>query len=196
LRVTVPKALLAVASACSPGRLGGSRGRGMAEAGDACGLPKCAVPRPIRLGLVSLPKTFDTLYGEVQKRVETGSELLPALCLITGKVVFAGRSGGRGSTASGPCTRFCESNTAGVGIWLVIPSSQVVLMHGRLACYYPSVYLDKHGEEDVNMRRGQPLFLSNDRMAALERLWITGEVRREVMRRRDTATRIILEGWY
>lgn len=196
----VPAALLACAMATQPGRLGIDGAGGSAwQAGQMaslCSLPRACIPRPLRLGLVTLPRTYDTLYAAVQDRADTAGLSLPALCLITGRVVLAGRTGGRGNTSSGPCTRFSESNTSGVGIWLVIPSSQVVLMHGRLACYYPSVYLDKHGEEDVDLRRGQPLHLSEDRLAGLERLWISGEVRREVMRRRDAASRIILEGWY
>jgi len=58
------------------------------------------------------------------------------------------------------------------------------------------VYVDKHGEEDEDLRRGQPLQLSQARLAALERLWISGEIQREVMRRRNQSQMTIREGWY
>jgi hypothetical protein len=39
----------------------------------------------------------------------------------------------------------------------------VLLIHGALACYYPSPYLDVHGEEDIDLKRGRPLTLRRAR---------------------------------
>ena len=60
----------------------------------------------------------------------------------------------------------------GAGLFFLVKSTRTLLLRGRRACLYPSVYLDAHGEEDEFLKRGRPLFLSEERVAALEELWV------------------------
>ena len=60
----------------------------------------------------------------------------------------------------------------------------VLLVRGPHASYAPSIYVDDHGEEDVGLRRGAPLRLHAGRVAALEALYNTHGVAREVARLR------------
>ncbi|KAL3831654.1 hypothetical protein ACJMK2_023382, partial [Sinanodonta woodiana] len=62
---------------------------------------------------------------------------------------------------------------AGTGIFLLINSSIVVVIRGPRATLWGSVYLDEHGEEDRDLKRGKPLYLSKDRYDLLERQWIS-----------------------
>jgi E3 ubiquitin-protein ligase UBR3 len=52
-------------------------------------------------------------------------------------------------------------------VYLLVRSSGVLLMRGERHMEWPSPYLDKHGEEDPQLRRGRPLFLSHDRYQQL-----------------------------
>lgn len=44
---------------------------------------------------------------------------------------------------------------------------------GKRACVWGSVYLDTFGEEDRDLKRGKPLFLSEQRYSVLEQQWIS-----------------------
>jgi hypothetical protein len=50
--------------------------------------------------------------------------------------------------------------------WSVV-EWQVLLLREERSCVWPSLYLDRHGEEDENLQRGKPLFLSADRYQQL-----------------------------
>ncbi|CAF4628619.1 unnamed protein product, partial [Rotaria sp. Silwood1] len=39
--------------------------------------------------------------------------------------------------------------------------------------YWASLYLDKHGEEDINLRRGRILYLNENRLKILYSAWIS-----------------------
>ena len=41
-------------------------------------------------------------------------------------------------------------------------------------CIWGSLYLDEHGEEDPNLRRGRTLYLSKERLNALRRIVFLG----------------------
>ena len=43
----------------------------------------------------------------------------------------------------------------------------------NLSTYY-SIYLDKYKEDDYRIKRGKPLFLSNERLEYLQKIWATG----------------------
>ena len=95
----------------------------------------------------------------------------PAVCLACGELVccagFCCRAGGHGESA-----RHAAACGAGAGLFFLVKSTRTLLLRGRRACLYPSVYLDAHGEEDEFLKRGRPLFLSEERVAALEELWV------------------------
>lgn len=49
----------------------------------------------------------------------------------------------------------------------------MVLIRGDRIAQWGSPYLDEHGEEDIDLRRGKPLHLNAARYAQLRRLWVT-----------------------
>jgi hypothetical protein len=53
---------------------------------------------------------------------------------------------------------------AGIGIFLLMRTTQVLLMRGNRVCTLPSIYLDQHGEEDYELRRNQKLYKSELRL--------------------------------
>ena len=93
------------------------------------------------------------------------------MCLACGELVccagFCCRAGRHGESS-----RHAAACGAGAGVFFLVKSTRTLLLTGRRVCLYPSVYLDAHGEEDEFLKRGRPLFLSQERFAALEELWV------------------------
>ena len=56
--------------------------------------------------------------------------------------------------------------------------------------------LSEFGEEDVNMRRGMPLMLSQSRASALWKLYISGGVADAVAQKRISSDRVLKRHWY
>jgi len=126
-----------------------------------------AVPR--RLGLTPLPRLFQTLLEAYDSRPCDACGLPPrppggALCLLCRQYVCA----------AGPCggRAHVRSCGAGVGVLLVLKITAVIVVRDERRGLWGSPYLDEFGEEDTDLRRGKPLYLSPHRVAALERLWL------------------------
>ncbi|KAG9477301.1 hypothetical protein GDO78_002607 [Eleutherodactylus coqui] len=62
---------------------------------------------------------------------------------------------------------------AGTGIFLLINASVIIIIRGHRFCLWGSVYLDAHGEEDRELRRGKPLYICKERYNVLEQQWVT-----------------------
>ena len=97
----------------------------------------------------------------------------------------------------GECTAHAAECGGGVGVFLLLGSrsSQVLLIAGAACAYYGSPYVDSHGEEDIDLKRGKPLTLCGNRLAALAGLWASGGVAREVAAVRGKTNPIVL-GYY
>ncbi|KAH9735916.1 E3 ubiquitin-protein ligase PRT6 [Citrus sinensis] len=88
----------------------------------------------------------------------------PALCLLCGRLC---------SPSWKPCCResSCQSHAmacgAGTGVFLLIRRTTILLQRCARQAPWPSPYLDAFGEEDIEMHRGKPLYLNEERNAAL-----------------------------
>ncbi|XP_049342703.1 E3 ubiquitin-protein ligase PRT6-like isoform X1 [Solanum verrucosum] len=88
----------------------------------------------------------------------------PALCLLCGRLC---------SPNWKPCCREsgCQTHAmacgAGTGVFLLIKKTTVLLQRSARQASWPSPYLDAFGEEDSGMNRGKPLYLNEERYAAL-----------------------------
>lgn len=88
----------------------------------------------------------------------------PALCLLCGRLC---------SPNWKPCCREsgCQTHAracgAGTGVFLLIKKTTVLLQRSARQASWPSPYLDAFGEEDTGMHRGKPLYLNEERYAAL-----------------------------
>ena len=72
----------------------------------------------------------------------------------------------------GECTQHAFSCGGGTGVFLLLKQSSLLLVRGSRASVFLSPYLDSHGEEDIGLQRGRPLFLNTQRFEALEALWM------------------------
>ncbi|XP_075509230.1 E3 ubiquitin-protein ligase PRT6-like isoform X1 [Primulina tabacum] len=128
-------------------------------------LVRCTPPVPFRLML--LPHLYqDLLQRYIKKRCPDCGALKeePALCLLCGKLC---------SPSWKTCCREtgCQTHAmacgAGIGVFLLIRRTTILLQRSARQAPWPSPYLDAFGEEDVEMHRGKPLFLNEERYAAL-----------------------------
>jgi len=170
------------------------------------------------ISLISLPNSFVNLYSKISSlqlshtRAEgNGSEESDedesdngvreiAICMVTGHVMLAGSSSRNGffrqSSGPGQCTQHAERTGAGIGIFFLLHKCVVLLIHNNKSAYSLSLYVDEHGEEDVGLRRGRPLYLHKDRFECLQKLWSQHDVPREVAQIRSTSDRVIRDNWY
>ena len=158
-----------------------------------------------RGGLISLPHLYTDLHrmATFPPTISSASVDEPAICLLCGAVVQSGTKGTPRAPASvvapmdiGECTLHARSCGAGIGIFYHLTKVQVLLIRGRLACVYPSVYVDDNGEIPEAHGLLRPMFLSNKAYAKLEELYLTHQVAREVTRHRASADRVLRADWY
>nr|XP_024380592.1 E3 ubiquitin-protein ligase PRT6-like isoform X4 [Physcomitrium patens]PNR51519.1 hypothetical protein PHYPA_010706 [Physcomitrium patens] len=96
----------------------------------------------------------------------------PALCLVC-NVFFCCGTECCVKHDLAECSYHAEIEGSGIGIYLLMRSTQLVLIRGGRVCMAPSLYLDQHGEEDTFLRRNQLLHLSKLRLNEVRRLWLT-----------------------
>ncbi|KAL7473331.1 hypothetical protein ACHAXS_013787 [Conticribra weissflogii] len=156
--------------------------------------------------LVKLPRSFVELYGIVNRikgrdgrsdDVDDDGGCETAICLVTGAVMKSGSiKRMKSNRPPGACTLHARKIGSGVGIFFLVQKCTVLLMHNNKSAYSPSLYVDEHGEEDPGLRRGRPLFFSDERFHALENLWRSHGIPREVSQIRSTSDRVIRDNWY
>ncbi|KAI9917590.1 hypothetical protein PsorP6_012818 [Peronosclerospora sorghi] len=138
--------------------------------------------RKRRTRLIELPLQYDELYSSMTRRHCTRCMKTPCdsvLCLVCGDYLCCGDSCctlafmTHGSPV-GECTRHAADCGGGAGIVLLLERCRVALVGRSMAAYFPSVYVDSHGEEDVGLAR----------YAHLESLWRTHRIFTEVSRLR------------
>lgn len=125
---------------------------------------------PKRVGLLELPSLYETILEQTDEKccIYCGKSSPPkALCLISGAVVCTDPSCDRH-----PLRRHAAKCGKGVGIFLIIRQTVVQVLRDSRSSYWGSPYLDAHGEEDQQFRRGKPLHLCKPRYAELERMFL------------------------
>ncbi|XWS55658.1 hypothetical protein CRYUN_Cryun09bG0020100 [Craigia yunnanensis] len=123
--------------------------------------------------LMSLPPVYQDLLQRYIKQCCPNCKAVldePVLCLLCGRLC---------SSSCKPCCREsgCIAHAmtcgAGIGVFLLIRRTTILLQRcARQAPWlpwppWPSPYLDAFGEEDIEMHRGKPLYLNEERYAAL-----------------------------
>uniref|UniRef100_A0A8D0CWL6 E3 ubiquitin-protein ligase n=1 Tax=Sander lucioperca TaxID=283035 RepID=A0A8D0CWL6_SANLU len=132
--------------------------------------PQWASPR-----LLQLPDNYNIIFQYYHRKACTACKKVPkdpALCLVCGTFVCLK---GVCCKQQGICECVLHSQHCGAatGIFLLINASVIIIIRGHRFCLWGSVYLDAHGEEDRDLRRGKPLFLCEERYRVLEQQWVS-----------------------
>ncbi|XP_070564707.1 E3 ubiquitin-protein ligase UBR3-like [Ptychodera flava] len=125
--------------------------------------------------LLELPQNYDKIFQYYRKRqchVCCQVPKDPAVCLVCGAMVCLKSECCRQQSIL-ESVQHAINCGAGTALYLGVNSSTVIIVRGQRACAWGSLYLDSHGEEDRDLRRGKPLHLSRERFQVLEQLWKT-----------------------
>jgi len=134
-------------------------------------IPWLGEPKPTKL--MDLPSTFQELVLKFMGVKCTTCQTVPkqgGLCLLCGMLVcVASQCCSKNET--GECARHLL--TCPGGVFLILKSTYVLIVRDEKRIVHGSLYLDDHGEEDPNMRRGKTLYLNTARYEELTKLWVT-----------------------
>ncbi|CAM6051174.1 unnamed protein product [Sphagnum compactum] len=129
-----------------------------------------------QLCLTPLPSVYqDLLWRSIREKCKVCGNVPmdAAFCLICGDLLcFKSKCSGHAAEHR-VCSTHAEKEYAGIGIFLLMRTTQVLLIRGNRVCTLPSIYLDQHGEEDLELRRNQKLYKSELRLNEVRRLWLT-----------------------
>ena len=136
-------------------------------------------PLPARPPFLPLPTHFSELYNSCIHRkcsVCGTVPVQPAICLLCGVLVCAGSDCCRVNGDEECCTH-AQTHHNGIGVYVVVRTTATLLVIGRRYCWWGSLYLDAHGEEDRGLTRGRPLLLARNRLQELTALWQANSLR-------------------
>lgn len=124
--------------------------------------------------LIVLPREYNVIFHHYQNKVCDNCFRVPeeaGICLLCGTLICLKQSCCKhGVHFEGVYHSIsCGSGTA---MYLALASSFVVVIRGKRTCLWGSLYLDSFGEEDRDLRRGKPLYLSEQRLQLLEQQWL------------------------
>ncbi|XP_024965877.1 E3 ubiquitin-protein ligase PRT6 isoform X3 [Cynara cardunculus var. scolymus] len=120
--------------------------------------------------LMILPYLYQDLLQRYikQKCIDCGSvQDEPALCLLCGKLCSPSW---KTCCRNNKCQTHAMTCGAGTGVFLLIRKTTILLQRSARQARWPSPYLDAFGEEDIEMHRGKPLYLNEERYAALSHM--------------------------
>lgn len=105
--------------------------------------------------LMKLPHAYDIVFQYYHRKQCPNCNSVPkdpSICLVCGTMVCMRDSCCK--PANGSCEAIDHSITCGAGtvIYLSVNSSTIVVVRGRRACLWGSVYLDSFGEEDRELK--------------------------------------------
>ncbi|KAF4388594.1 hypothetical protein G4B88_021505 [Cannabis sativa] len=117
--------------------------------------------------LMHLPRVYhDLLQRCIKQPCPACNSVLedPALCLFCGRLCSPNW---KSCCRESGCQTHAMGCGAGTGIFLLIKRTTILLQRSARQAPWPSLYLDAFGEEDMEMSRGKPLYLNEERYAAL-----------------------------
>ncbi|XP_038072010.1 E3 ubiquitin-protein ligase UBR2-like isoform X2 [Patiria miniata] len=155
--------------------------------------------------LIELPEDYSDLMNNVSMFTcpkASGAQSdsrAPALCLVCGAVVcsqsYCCQTEIDGETV-GACTSHAITCGAGVGLYLRVRECQLLMMSAKnKGCVHQTPYLDEYGEPDLNLRRGNPLHLSQEHYNQLHETWLSHSIPSQVAHRLEANNSLLTIDW-
>lgn len=157
---------------------------------------------PVRK-LVDLPVDYSDLINTVltfscPNNDRDESSRNPTMCLVCGvtlcSMTYCCQYEIEGSTV-GACTHHAHECGAGVGIFLRIRECDILLLGVNKGSFVSPPYLDKYGETDQGLRRGNPLKLCPERYQKLNLLWLNHGLHEDIARSAESINNVIPTQW-
>uniref|UniRef100_A0AC34PXA7 E3 ubiquitin-protein ligase n=1 Tax=Panagrolaimus sp. JU765 TaxID=591449 RepID=A0AC34PXA7_9BILA len=144
--------------------------------------------------VLRLPPLYDKLFSAFFGQKCNNCHREPKhqmLCLLCGTFMCLQRCNPRDDQLD-DSTLLIEQHTLSCGsgccCYLSLNSTMIVINYYRQAVLWGTVYLDAHGEEDRNLYRGKPLYLSENRMNQLLKSWYIQDLDRRAHLRCNVIT--------
>ncbi|GMI71307.1 proteolysis 6, Greening after Extended Darkness 1 [Hibiscus trionum] len=138
------------------------------KAYEACSFQNVFYCNPaVPFKLMTLPHVYQGLLQRYVKQCCPDCKAVlgePALCLLCGRLCSPSW---KTCCSESGCMAHAMTCGAGTGVFLLIRRTTILLQRCAKQAPWPSPYLDAFGEEDIEMHRGKPLYLNEERYAAL-----------------------------
>ncbi|RMJ26689.1 Ubiquitin-protein ligase [Aspergillus sp. HF37] len=135
-----------------------------------------SLPHPGIFELVGLPKYFDGLIEEANRRrcPNSKKELSdPSICLFCGDI-FCSQAVCCMEHKLGGCNQHVLKCGKNIGLFINIRKCMVLYLHNHHGSWHQAPYLDRHGEVDPGLRRNRQLILNQKRYDRLLRdVWLS-----------------------
>ncbi|XP_058830609.1 E3 ubiquitin-protein ligase Ubr3 [Topomyia yanbarensis] len=125
--------------------------------------------------LLRLPREYERLFTYYHEQPCLKCQNVPkesSICLLCGTIVCLKQACCKEQDCC-EAVRHSIICGGGTGIFLMVTSTYIIIIRGRRACLWGSLYLDDYDEEDRDLKRGKPLYLSEDRFNLLESQWLS-----------------------
>ncbi|PWY91824.1 N-end rule pathway, recognition component UBR1 [Aspergillus sclerotioniger CBS 115572] len=135
-----------------------------------------SLPHPAIFELVGLPKYYDSLIEEANRRrcPNSKKELSdPSICLFCGDI-FCSQAVCCMENKLGGCNQHVQKCGKNIGLFINIRKCTVLYLHNQNGSWHYAPYLDRHGEVDPGLRRNRQLILNQRRYDRLLRdVWLS-----------------------
>ncbi|KAG5894127.1 hypothetical protein JTB14_004065 [Gonioctena quinquepunctata] len=124
--------------------------------------------------LLQLPREYEKIFTYYHERPCSQCQSVAqetSICLLCGTIVCLKQNCCKQQNVCEAVSHAAECG-AGTGVFLVVTSTYIIVIRGHRACLWGSLYLDDFEEEDRDLKRGKPLYLSKDRYQLLEQQWL------------------------
>ncbi|OJJ45395.1 hypothetical protein ASPZODRAFT_70027 [Penicilliopsis zonata CBS 506.65] len=145
-----------------------------------------SLPHPAILELVGLPRYYDSLIEEANRRrcPNSKKELSdPSICLFCGDI-FCSQAVCCTDQKLGGCNQHLQKCGKTVGLFINIRKCTVLYLHDHNGSWHYAPYLDRHGEVDPGLRRNRQLILNQKRYDRLLRdVWLSHSIPATISRK-------------
>lgn len=152
--------------------------------------------------LIDLPEDYSDLINNVSTFTcpnnDRDDSRNPTMCLVCGKTLCSMTyccQKDMEKLTVGACTYHATQCGAGVGIFLRIRECEILLLGLNKGSFVLPPYLDKYGETDQGLRRGNPLTLCSERYAKLHLLWLNHSLHEDIARSAEASNSVIPTQW-
>lgn len=161
-----------------------------------------SLPKAIN-GLVNLPRDYSELINMVSTFTCPNSDRddtrNPTMCLVCGEMLCSQSyccQQELNNISVGACTFHAHRCGANCGIFLRVRECEILLLATpNRGCFLPAPYLDRYGEADPGLSRGNPLTLSQEQYKKLRFLWLSHGIYEKIARATDSSNNVVATQW-
>ncbi|CAG0917514.1 unnamed protein product [Notodromas monacha] len=159
---------------------------------------------PLRINrLIKLPQNFSELINRTSSfRCPSDPESwqFHTICLVCGKFLcspgFCCKVELDSKHLVGAATYHTRCCGAGCGIFFVVQHVAILMLSEKnKGCNMNAPYVDKFGEPDMGLRRGNPLTLHKERYLELQKRWLTHCIPESTSSAMDNASQFLSTDW-